>query len=65
MPSGSYDFPARLPGHLFASLPGPTLISSVRVSQLTLAFLEGRRVPSGPGVMFNGRPNCRFALTWT
>ena len=60
-----YDFPARLPGHLFASLPGPTLISSVRVSQLALAFLEGRRVPSGPGSMFNRRPDCRFALTWT
>ena len=36
-----------------------------RVSQLALAFLEGRRVPSGPGSMFNRRPDCRFALTWT
>ena len=31
-----YYFPARLPGHLFASLPGPTLISSVRVRSLRL-----------------------------
>ena len=29
-----YDFPARIPGHLFVSLPGSTLPSSVRVSQL-------------------------------
>ena len=59
-----YDFPARIPGHLLVSLPGSTLPSSVRVSQLALAFLEGRRVPSGPGSMFNRRPDCRFALTW-
>ena len=26
-----YDFPARIPGHLFVSLPGSTLPSSVRV----------------------------------
>src|SRR6266446_6276079 len=60
-----YDFPSRIPGHLFASLPGPTLPSSVRVSQLARALPEGRRVPSGPGSMFNRRPDCRFALTWT
>jgi hypothetical protein len=36
-------------GHLFVSLPGSTLPSSVRVSQLALALPEGRRVPSGPG----------------
>ena len=60
-----YDFPARIPGHLFVSLPGSTLPSSVRVSQLALALPEGRRVPSGPGSMFNRRPNCRLALTWT
>jgi hypothetical protein len=47
-----YDFPSRIPGHLFVSLPGPTLPSSVRVSQLALALPEGRRVPSGPGSMF-------------
>ena len=60
-----YDFPARIPGRLLVSLPGSTLTSSVRVSQLALAFLEGWRVPSGPGSMFNRRPDCRFALTWT
>jgi hypothetical protein len=60
-----YDFPARIPGRLFDSLPGPTLPSSVRVSQLALALSEGRRVPSGPGSLFNRRPDCRFALTWT
>src|SRR5712672_3585308 len=43
-----YDFPARIPGHLFVSLPGSTLPSSFRVSQLALALLEGRRGPSGP-----------------
>ena len=36
-----YDFPPRLSGHLFASLPGSTRSSSVRVSQLALP--EGRR----------------------
>ena len=44
-------------------LSGSTLPSSVRVSQLALP--EGRRVPSGPGSMFNRRPSCRLALTWT
>jgi hypothetical protein len=52
-----YDFPARIPGHLFVSLPGSTLPSSVRVSQLALALSEGRRVPSGPGSVFNRRPD--------
>jgi hypothetical protein len=46
-----YDFPARIPGHLFVSLPGSTLPSSVRVSQLALALPEGRRVPSRAGVI--------------
>jgi hypothetical protein len=32
--SRCYDFPSRISGHLFGSLPGPTLPSSVRVSQL-------------------------------
>ena len=36
-----YDFPPRLSGHLFASLPGSTRSSSVRVSQRALP--EGRR----------------------
>src|ERR1700726_4992539 len=51
-----YDFPARIPGHLFVSLPGSTLPSSVRVSQLTLALPEGRRMPSGPGHCSTGDP---------
>jgi hypothetical protein len=51
-----YDFPARIPGHLFVSLPEPTLPASVRVSQLALALPEGRRMPSGPGSLFNRRP---------
>ena len=38
-----YDFPSRISGHLFASLPGSTRSSSVRVSQLALALPEGRR----------------------
>src|SRR6201987_5141192 len=38
-----YDFPTRIPGHLFVSLPGSTLSFSVRVSQLPLALPEGRR----------------------
>src|SRR6266436_2989682 len=49
-----YDFPPRISGHLFASLPGSTPPSSVRVSQLALP--EGRRVLSGPGSLFNRRP---------
>src|SRR6516164_7563908 len=52
-----YDFPSRLSGRLFGSLPEPTLPSSVRVSQLALALPEGRRVPSGPGSLFNRRPD--------
>ena len=51
-----YDFPSRLSGRLFASLPGSTLPSSVRVSQLALALPEGRRMPSGPRSLFNRRP---------
>jgi hypothetical protein len=51
-----YDFPPRISGHLFASLPGSMRFSSVRVSQLALALPEGRRVPSGPGSLFNRRP---------
>jgi hypothetical protein len=46
-----YDFPARIPGHLFVSLPGPTLPSSVRVSQLALALAEGRGVAFRAGVI--------------
>jgi hypothetical protein len=53
-----YDFPARIPGHLFVSLPGSTLPSSVRVSRLALALAlpEGRRVPSGPSQCLTGDP---------
>src|ERR1700694_3257278 len=51
-----YDFPARIPGHLFVSLPGSTLPSSVRVSQLALALPEVRRMPSGPGQSSAGDP---------
>src|SRR5215475_10825694 len=36
-----YDFPPRISGHLFASLPGSTRSSSLRVSQLALPV--GRR----------------------
>jgi hypothetical protein len=36
-----YDFPARIPGHLFVSLPGSTLPSSVRVSQLRSQKVRG------------------------
>ena len=49
-----YDFPSRLSGRLFGSLPGSTLPSSVRVSQLALALPEGRRVPAGPAVEMSG-----------
>src|SRR5215472_16386779 len=50
-----YDFPSRILGHLFVSLPRPTLPSSLRVSRLALALPEGQRVPSGPGSLFNRR----------
>src|ERR1700674_3137311 len=46
-----YDFPARIPGHLFVSLPGSTLPSSVRVSQLALTLPEGRRGAFRAGVI--------------
>jgi len=59
-----YDFPSRLPGRLFASLPGSTLPSSVRVSQQS-ALPEGQRVLSRPGSLFNRRPDCRCTSTWT
>src|SRR5215510_14390105 len=49
-----YDFPSRIPGRLFASPPGSTLPSLVRVSQLALP--EGRRVLSRLGSLFNRRP---------
>src|SRR5262245_30874733 len=49
-----YDFPPRIPGHLFASLPGSTRSSSVRVSQLALPI--GRRGLSGRGHCSTGDP---------
>jgi len=49
-----YDFPARIPGHLFGSLPGSTRPSSVRVSQLALP--EGRRCLPGQGRCSSGDP---------
>ena len=49
-----YDFPSRLSGRLFVSLPGSTLPSSVRVSQLALP--ESQRGPSGPGVNVQPAP---------
>jgi hypothetical protein len=49
-----YDFPSRISGHLFFFASGPTLPSSVRVSQLALP--EGRRVPSGRGQCLAGDP---------
>ena len=49
-----YDFPPRIPGHLFASLPGSTRSSSVRVSQLALPV--GRRGLSGRGHCSTGDP---------
>src|SRR5450631_3595823 len=51
-----YDFPARIPGHLLVSLPGSTLPSSVRVSQLALALPEGRRGLPGQGQCSTGDP---------
>jgi hypothetical protein len=49
-----YDFPSRLSGRLFASLPGSTPSSSVRVSQLALPI--GRRDLSGRGHCSTGDP---------
>src|SRR5262245_27326709 len=52
-----YDFPPRISGHLFASLPGSTRSSSLRVSQLALPV--GRRGLPGPtrsaGALARGR----------
>src|SRR5262245_54205087 len=55
-----YDFPPRISGHLFASLPGSTRSSSVRVSQLALP--EGRRAFPGQGQLFNRRPDLPVCL---
>src|SRR6202051_922316 len=51
-----YDFPSRQSGCLFVSLPGSTLPSSVRVSQLALALPEvGGDLP-GRGQCSTGDP---------
>ena len=60
-----YDFPARIPGHLLVSLPGSTLPSSVRVSQLALTLPEGGGGLPGQGQCSAGDPIADFALTWT
>src|SRR5450755_2735497 len=51
-----YDFPPRILGHLLVSLPGSTLPSSVRVSQLALAFPEGGGGLPGQGQCSSGDP---------
>ena len=56
---GCYDFPLRIPGHLFASLPRSTRSSLLRVSQFALPV--GRRDLPGQGHCSTGYPNCRFA----
>jgi hypothetical protein len=52
-----YDFPSRMPGHLFVSLPGATLPSSVCVSQLALP--EGQKAAFRAGVIV--QPATRIA----
>ena len=49
-----YDFPPRMSGHLFASLPGPR-----DPPRFVSRNLRSQKVgePSGPGSLFNRRPN--------
>src|SRR5499427_9053000 len=54
--SRCYDFPSRLSGRLFVSLPGSTLPSLVRVSRLALALPEGRRGAFRAGVIVQPAP---------
>ena len=50
-----YDFPPRISGYLFASLPGSARSSSLRVfATCAPGRSEG---PSGPGSLFNRRPD--------
>src|SRR5262245_42571107 len=56
---GCYDFPLRIPGRLFASLPRSARSSLLRVSQFALPV--GRRDLPGQGHCSTGYPNCRFA----
>src|ERR1700751_4575229 len=51
-----YDFPARIPGPLFASLPGATLPSSVRVSQPALRSRKVAGCLPGRGHCSTGDP---------
>jgi hypothetical protein len=60
---GCYDFPLRIPGRLFASLPRSTRSSLLRVSRFALPV--GRRDLPGQGHCSTGDPHCRFARAWT
>src|SRR5215472_10536096 len=51
---GCYDFPLRIPGHLFASLPRSTRSSLLRVLQFALPV--GRRDLPGQGSLFDRLP---------
>ena len=51
-----YDFPSRLSGRLFVSLPGSTLPSSVRVSQLAPRFRKDGGCLPGRGHCSAGDP---------
>ena len=51
-----YDFPPRLSGHLFVSLPGSTRSSSVRVSQLRLRSQKVGGCLPGQGHCSTGDP---------
>src|SRR4249920_2068978 len=54
-----YDFPPRISGYLFASLPGSARSSSFRVSQLALPV--GRRGLPGRGHCSTGDPISQFS----
>ena len=51
-----YDFPLRIPGHLFVSLPGPTLILLASCLAACAALPEGRRGLPGQGHCSTGDP---------
>src|SRR6516225_3309727 len=57
--------PATHPRSLICFASRVHAILPVRVSQLSLALLEGRRLPSRPGSMFSRGPTCRHAFAWT
>jgi hypothetical protein len=54
----------RIPGHLFASLPGPTRFLHSSCSPLP-ALPDGWRPRLGPGSLFDRRSPCRCAPAWT